>query len=71
MEVFAPVLGFLEDFLPAAGIGDAGSDCATKIGSPSSSNRLEVSILQGGYVRDGFALAAKLLSSIRRAFPGT
>ena len=71
MEVFAPVLVFLEDFQPAAGIGDAGSDCATKIGSPSSSKRLEVSIVQGGYFRDGFALAAKLLSPSGRAFPGT
>ena len=68
---FWPSVGFFDDLVPEAGIGDGGSDCATKIGSPSSSNSFEVTILHGGYFLAGLTFAEKLLSSIRRAFPGT
>ena len=52
-----------------AGFGDV---CASrlKMGSPSSSKRLEVFILHAGYLRDGLTLVAKLASVSKSTLSG-
>ena len=55
------VLGLVELGVGVAGFGDV---CASrlKMGSPSSSKRLEVFISHAGYLRDGLTLLGKLAS---------
>ena len=64
-------LGFLEELAVgvAVGVGKQGSS-NLKIGSPSSSNKLAVSISQAGYLLEGFTFAAKFASVRRSTFSG-
>ena len=61
---FRPIAA-LEGFFVLDG-ADGCSDL--KMGSPSSSNRLHVSMSHAGYLREGLMFAAKLASVNRRAF---
>ena len=69
-----PVFCLLDEDLVERIVGVAGSgevcESKLKIGSPSSSKRFAVSISQGGYLRVGFTLAAKLASFRRIALSG-
>ena len=63
------VLGLLELGVGVAGFGDV---CASrlKMGSPSSSKRLEVFMSHAGYLRDGLTLVAKLASVSKSTLSG-